>query len=246
MNWSRGKNIIILVLAATNIILLYMCNVVEFKMEDNSKSFNEYLRSQSVYLKADISSQSVPRASLFVSCEYTDEEELKERIKMFDKKNIYNKIKAEKTADELISFLGYKTISCKKDKTVKIDGKGNFNIIYKSIYSGIRLEESYMIVKIRSGTIESVERKWLEPIREGETKIKTISNLTAVVRFIEKQRNNKMEGKLYIDDIKQVYWLNESNRAKSEARFTEDTMVPAWEISYNGGKKEYIEAYVRR
>ena len=70
--------------------------------------------------------------------------------------------------------------------------------------------------------------------------------MTAVVRFIEKQRNNKMEGKLYIDDIKQVYWLDESNRAKSEARFTEDTMVPAWEISYNGGKKEYIEAYVRR
>lgn len=245
MNWSKGKNIIIAVLLITNIILLYLyiSNTVDFRKSEKKERFDKYLKSKQVFLKTEVPGENGEKPMLLVAYSEMKNENFF-RAGRNHKSKINSISMAEKEADDIMIRMDYYTDYCVQEKTEKLKGKNNYDVKYKSVYKSIPIEESYAKIEIRNGEIKSLKRRWLEPIREGETKSKTINGVTAVLRFVEKQKSKKTDEKIYIEKIEEVYWLDEKIREIYEDIPLEDTAVPAWKITYNGGKVEYIEAYM--
>ncbi len=244
MNWSKTKNIIIAVLLVTDILLCYMyiTNVLDGRDEERMDRFNKYLKSQDVHLKSELPESSGQKPVLFVLCLNGEVD--------FEKNNQYgklNEIKNEKDlkkeTDRMIKKMGFREDVCRQVKVAHIGGK-DYDVFYKSYYLDTPLEKSEMILEIRDGYINRAKVMMLEPIKEGGKSNKIINASTATIGFIEERRNKGIKEKIVIEDIKEVYWLNDEGRQVDEVRPDQDTLVPAWEITYNGGQKKYIEAYV--
>jgi hypothetical protein len=111
-------------------------------------------------------------------------------------------------------------------------------VIYKNYINEIAIEDSIIICTIRDGKIAEFERYWLNPVEVNDIEKEIISADTALIKFMSENTTGE---KIYVHDIDLVYWLD-SSAFNTEAPVT-DTAFPAWKITYNRGKTQYILAW---
>ena len=103
-----------------------------------------------------------------------------------------------------------------------------------------------MNVVFRDGKISRLERKWMEPVEEGKSKIRVTEPATALLRFIEMINEDREKGKeaaeetVTVSDMYLTYYVNGDEIRRN---ILYDTAFPAWCIRYGDGQIRYISAY---
>jgi hypothetical protein len=122
------------------------------------------------------------------------------------------------------------------DKIVRTGGE--IRVIYKNYINDIAIEDSHINVTIKNGKIVDFERYWLEPVDSNDAEKEIIPAAAALIKFMSETAK---EERIYVKDISLVYWLDSST---FDAEFpVTDTAFPAWKITYNRGKIQYILAW---
>jgi len=111
-------------------------------------------------------------------------------------------------------------------------------VIYKNYIDEIAIEDSEIICTVRDGRITDVKRYWLNPVEVNDIEKEVISADTALIKFMSENTEGE---KIYVQDIALVYWLD-SGGFDAESPVT-DTAFPAWKITYNRDKIQYILAW---
>jgi hypothetical protein len=141
-----------------------------------------------------------------------------------------------KAADALIKAAGqdYGTAAFES-----INRSGEYtDVLYKNIVNNTTVEKSYIICSFEKDALSGVESEWLSAVRVNNKTQKTISAAEALLLFMSQ---NKILADIHIDSIEMVYWLDES--VPLPMPVFEDTALPVWKISFNGGDYNYIDAF---
>lgn len=238
MDWSKAKNILIIALIATNIFLLftYLDKINSEKQETDEDVLIAVLADKNIHLDTKIPTEYDRLPTITV--EYNDDQQQQVAANLF--RSIYN---VPIQADEA----QYKNSAT---RFLKDCGLMNTNIFlegvftqgsettvrFKTRYKGILIEDSTIECKYEAGKLKDVTRHWLTPIGQGKRKLDIMSPEQALLIFMsEKQTTDKIT----IEKMELVYWINQTS-FNGEALIS-DTALPAWQITYNGGKKQYIE-----
>lgn len=242
MDWSKAKNILIIALIATNIFLLftYLDKNYSEKQDTDEDVLLAVLADKNIHLDTKIPTQYDKLPAITV--EYNDDQEEQVTANLF--RTIYNvpiQAKDSRYKDSATRFLK----DCGLMNTnIFLEGifeQGSETIVrFKTRYKGILIEDSAIECKYEAGQLKDVTRHWLTPIGQGKKKLDIMSPEQALLIFMsEKQTNDKIT----IEKMVLVYWINQTSF--NGETLISDTALPAWQITYNGGKKKYIEMVPR-
>lgn len=239
MDWSKAKNILIVALIATNIFLLvtYLTkNETEHKVVDKEVLF-AVLEAKNIFVDTEIPDKYKNMPAITI--EYNNDKQ--DLIEKNLKRDIYNisansKMEAyHKTANQFLRDCQLFNDNLVFDKVVT---KGQSTVVrYKNCYKNIAIGDSFMAVTFLDGKIKDATRQLLTPIPKSK-KIKVTSPEEALLMFMSEKDS---EDAIHVEKMELVFWINDSG-FNGEA-LVSDTAFPAWEITYNGGKTKYIEAY---
>jgi hypothetical protein len=109
---------------------------------------------------------------------------------------------------------------------------------YKNRYKGIEIGDSFVACEFVKGKLENVTRHGLNPVGQSKKNLNVISPAEALLIFMSEKET---EERIFVEHIELVFWVN--NSSFDGETLISDTAFPTWEITYNGGKKQYIEAY---
>lgn len=242
MDWTKAKNILIITLLITNLLLLSFYLV---EREKTSRSEEEVLQetltlleSKNIYVETALPEKHGKMAVLHVEYDHLDPAALKRALAEQTALPV-----SERTEENILSLckgflegLGVWTETVTQDAVVQ---DGNATVVsYKNVYDGIDVEDSYIICVVRNGVVDTLERFWLDPMGLGKTRKETLSASAALIDFMS---GRQLEGEIYIEEMELVYWLDPS--AISTDAPVSDTAFPAWRITYNGGEVSYVTAY---
>ena len=96
-----------------------------------------------------------------------------------------------------------------------------------------------MRVYFENGRITDFERKWMEVVSEGDSRIEVTSQLSALLEFMTETDKSKQ---ITVDDMYLVYWIDNYD---VDGCILYDTALPAWCIRYNDNDLKYISATVQ-
>lgn len=242
MDWSKSKNILILALIATNIFLLftYLDKNYSGKQDTDEDVLIAVLADKNIYLDTKIPTEYDKLPAITV--EYNDDQEEQVAANLF--RTIYNvpiQAKNSQYKDSATRFLKDCGLMNANIFLEGIFEQGSETIVrFKTRYKGILIEDSTIECKYEAGQLKDVTRHWLTPIGQGKKKLEIMSPEQALLIFMsEKQTNDEIT----IEKMELVYWINESSF--NGETLISDTALPAWQITYNGGKKKYIEIVPR-
>lgn len=243
MDWTKAKNILIVALVITNFVLIFA--YVQGNMEkepDNREGVLSYLEKKDIYLETEIATGDKKMAVVEVKNGATNTRQVAKAIK--ESKGLeegdINKETIKKMTDEFLIKGKFMNETVQLKEIVPFED--GIKVEYKTQIDDVLVEESYMRFIIKSGKIESFERHWLEVIELGKTKQTVISVEDALLDFAKgNPMETRDEKEIYIKDMQLVYWLD--NNAFQGETLTADTALPAWKITYNQGKVQYVPAY---
>jgi regulatory protein YycI of two-component signal transduction system YycFG len=242
MDWTKAKSILIVALIVTNLVLISTYLFQSNSLKDDEKEMQDVtiklLEEKNIFVQTDIPNDHRRMAKLTVQYDKLNEDTIKNQIAKQEP------LPDEKPTDEaLISMTDDFLASCglmTENVTFdKIDRSGeNILVNYKNYIDGIEIEDSYITVTINQGKITALSRYWLNPVEVSNNEKEVIPAATALIKFMSE---NTTDEKINIEGISLVYWLDSSS-FDAEAPVT-DTAFPAWKITYNQGKIQYIPAW---
>lgn len=251
MDWTKAKTILIIALLLTDCILggLYFYQYVKMDTAPQSEIQDtlEFLENHNVYVDTEIPGKSRRMPVLFVKYEENDEKEIK---KVLSHQNDIEGFEMSEQnikdlCDDILRQCGF-TEESLVYSSCRIDGT-SAKVIYKNVYDNIPVEASGIRCTVEDGTVTAVDRLWLTPTGYGKTKQKVMQITDALIQFTVdwvKKKNEDTTGavpdEIHIEKIDLVYWLD-SSVGPSDG--VEDTALPAWRLTYNGGEETFIDAF---
>lgn len=246
MDWSRAKTILIIALLITDLLLILSYGRYDFRAGGfkDVAALSEFLAQKNIYVDYDlIPMKHSNMPVLYLHREEPGDAEIRIKETLQAPGFVVADVDAsEDYKDAAASFLkaaglDYDTVTFEKIEF----NKRRVNVIYKNVFRNYTVEKSYIICTFTDGVLTECEHYWLKAARFHNKKQETISAAAALMLFMPRARD---EGQLdiFIDSIEMVYWLDES--VSVGAPVLEDTALPVWKISYNGGSAAYIDAYV--
>ena len=243
MDWSKAKNIIIVVLILTNIFLVMMYGGEYINKNEENDSVYKYtmnvLSEHDISVDCEIPEESERMHSLVVSYSSYDQEKVQE--KMLESKVLKENERTEHDygiyADSFVASCGYMTEFTKR-KDVNVSGNTAV-VVYKNYYEEIPLEVCSMTVTFTDGKISGFDRKWMEVEEEGSARLEIMSPLSALLYMMSEHQPE--EGTV-IENMYMTYWI-ETYDISGNVLY--DTALPTWCIEYNGGQTKYISATVQ-
>lgn len=257
MDWTRAKTILIIGLLLTNCMLgglyyqQYMKNNAVYKSEVQDTL--EFLKNHHIYLDTEIPEKTRKMSVLTVRYDDTDWDMVQDVLaeQETDETGENGSMTEEtlrKLCDTILDRCGFVEDTLAYD-SCQIDGS-QAEVRYKNIYDGIALEKSGIVCKITDGRIEEIQRHWIRPVEYGKTRQRVIPAADALIQFatewVKKKSENtdgNLPSEIHIGKIELVYWLNP---AVESSGGVEDTALPAWRITYNGGEETFIDAFIQR
>lgn len=240
MDWSKAKNILIVALIATNIFLLFTYltkNETDHKIVDKDVLFT-VLEGKNIFVDTQIPDkyENMPA----INIEYNNEnQDLIEKNLKSDRYNISADSKKEayhKAASQFMEDCQLLNENLIFDKVVT-SGKSTV-VKYKSCYKKIAIEDSFVGVTFLNGKIQDVTRQLLTPKPQSKKKLEVTSPEEALLMFMSEKDPEEV---IHVEKIELVFWVNDSGF--NGESLVSDTAFPAWQITYNGGKTKYIDAY---
>ena len=267
MDWSKAKNILIVAFIITNIFLIVNIEKNIFSNESVPTLKDKYiedvlkiLEGKNIHVEGEIPKTLLTLPVLDVEYETYDDEKMtklfREKYKAFDgsievsndKLLIYKgegtenddviiePEKVQDVAEGFIRSLGFMKGDVQYWHT-QVIGQ-SYEIIYKQIYKGTFLEDSYMKVILGlDGSVQEFHRVWLKPGKYGEHKSEIMPSTKALLKAIEKI--DSTGGTRIIKDIRLGYRFDAPNwkTVKSGRAF------PVWRIVLDDQTTIFIEAY---
>jgi len=242
MNWSKAKTILIIAFVITDIFLLFVYFKPGIAAEEfgDNRALSAFLAQRGIY----VDEKAIPRGQNDLPVLYVHNEDRNcmainallsrgkdARRAEGDKDEDY-----KKTADALIKEAG-DAFNTAMFNGVERDGE-YVKVFYKNVVNNIAIETSYVICIFKGGIIVDYECDWIEIVRSHENPQKTISAAQALLLFMAQTDGSES---IFIDSIEMVYWLDAT--VQIDMPVSEDTALPVWKITYNGGDFEHIDAF---
>lgn len=249
MDWTKAKSILIVALLITNCILgglyYYQYGGRDVAPETEIEATVSLLAGNGIHVDTVIPDKVKRMPVLFVKYDRTDEEKVEEvlRDQRENKDFLPTERNVLKLAGEVLAHSGFTEDTLVFD-SIRDEGENGIFVLYKNVYDGIPIEKSGIVCTVKDGRVSDIQRVWLVPLAYGETKQKVIQANVALIQFMSdwvKEYEGQEPEAVHIQDIRLVYWLDSS--VSPSDGVAEDTAMPAWKITYNGGLVSYISAY---
>ncbi|MFV0517087.1 MAG: two-component system regulatory protein YycI [Aminipila sp.] len=240
MDWSKTKNILIIALIATNIFLMftYFTKNQEVKQNGTQDIILSVLENKNIFVDNKIPQkyEKMPAINIEYSKVKRDLVEKNIRTSNYDVSEKPIDEEYKKVAD---SFLRDSKISTDnlKFKTVMLEDNVAM-VRYQSNYKGVAIADRYLDVHFIDGKITDVTKEVIIPTPQSKRKLNIISPEEALLVFMSEKSGAET---VHVENIEPVFWVNDTS-FDGEALLS-DTAFPAWQITYNGGKITYIDAY---
>ena len=244
MDWNKSKNIILVILLITNIFLIAVYGGGSFvqKKSENNNAYQytmNVLEENNIVYKGQIYNKLPKMTTLTVSYGKYDRNLVQKNIK-----NTRSLPQADRnepgyknSADDLIERCGFMSENVVYEG---ISNDGTSTVAsYSNVYKNIPIEECYMRVYFENGRITDFERKWMEVVSEGDSRIEVTLQLSALLEFMTETDKSKQ---ITVDDMYLVYWIDNYD---VDGGILYDTALPAWCIRYNDNDLKYISATVQ-
>ncbi|MDD2190852.1 MAG: two-component system regulatory protein YycI [Eubacteriales bacterium] len=242
MDWTKAKSILIVALIVTNLVLIATYFYQEYQSKSNEEELRaatiKLLESKNIFVETEIPEEHSRMPKLTVQYDKMNQDIIEEQLanqKALTPEDMTDDNIMELTA-AFIENCGLMTENVTFDR-IEHTGE-DIRITYKNYLNGYAIEESYIIFTVTDGKISEMKRFWLNPIEVSEIKKEVISAIAALIGFMSE--NTEYE-RIHVQDISLVYWLD-SGSFDAESPVT-DTAFPAWKITYNRGKIQYISAW---
>lgn len=242
MDWTKAKNILIVALIATNLVLLFTYAFQEESLSETEDTVLAdtiaLLETKNIFVKVPIPKKHNRMPVLTVEYGAMDQTLYEQELDVQEhlpadrrsEKDLRNK------AEKFLRNCGLLTENVVYESLETAEGETT--VIYSNQVNGIRIEDSYIKCVIKDGKVTAVDRDWLDPVAFGKMKKEIIPAATALIKFMAEHEE---EEKIYVEDISLVYWLDTSS---IEAKFAvSDTAFPSWKFTYNRGKIQHVMAY---
>lgn len=247
MDWNKSKNIILLILLITNIFLIAVYGIRN-QSEGSDDYGNAYqytmsvLEENNIYYEGEIYSKLPKVSSLTVSYSNYDSEQTAGVMKKMKELPASSRSDAayKAAADNFIESCGFMTENVEYSG-IETNGS-SVTVSYENRYKDIPVEECYMRVYFEDGRITDFDRKWLDIVSEGDSRLEVTSQLSAMLTFMTEADTSE---RITITDMQMVYWIDSYD---VEGDVLYDTALPAWRIKYISGNDtnvKYISATVQ-
>lgn len=243
MDWTKAKSILIVALIVTNLVLIATYFFQTNDLRNDEKEMEDVtiklLEQHNIFVDADTIPKVHKRmAKLTVQYDKMNENVISDLLAgqealPEEEQTEENYIAMTK---EFLDSCGLLTDNVTYDQ---IDRAGHELLLtYKNCIDGIPIETSYIIFTVSDGRIVDFKRFWLNPIEVSDNEKEVIPASAALIKFMSE---NKEGIRINVEEVSMVYWLDTSS-FDAESPVT-DTAFPAWKITYNHGKVQYILAW---
>jgi hypothetical protein len=240
MDWTKAKNILIVALLVTNLLLLgaYIFRGVRSAGDDDT--LRRILTESKVFLETELPKQPSSMAVLYVQPE-TDDADLVRRA-------LAGQTPVSGGADDdalldaanaVIERCGFMTQNVRPAPPFETDG-GKIIIRYRDMFEDIPIEESYIICTIEDGRVTDIDRKWYTPLELHDKKGKIISPIEALMQLLPEKPEDET---IIVRDMELVYRVDPDR--PGEESLVADTALPAWKLTDSTGGVVYIAAYAQ-
>lgn len=242
MDWTKAKSILIVALVVTNLVLIATYFFQDSRFKEDEKEMREVtiklLEEKGIIVETEIPEGRHRMPKLTVQYDKMNENIIEEQLA--NQKTIpVTKLTDEVLISMTMEFIEACDLMTDNVTFEKITRTGReIRVTYKNYINEIAIEDSHINITIKDGKIVDVERYWLNPIEINDTEKEVIPAAAALIKFMS---DNAEEERIYVKDISLVYWLDSS--AFDVAFPVTDTAFPAWKITYNRGKIQYILAW---
>jgi regulatory protein YycI of two-component signal transduction system YycFG len=246
MDWTKAKNIIIVALVVTNLVLIGSLFIEYVNTQKIEKLVLAdtilMLQSRKISIETELPGKIGSMPTLYIEYDNADEAIIEENLK--NQEGILGIEIDEKGVENYVNnFLVSCNIMTENVVIYKIaNEKGIYNVEYKNIVNKIPLEDSYIKCIFKDGKIQEFKRIWLKPLELGKTKRQVMSISSALVRFMNKiGESADKDNEIKVEKIEFVYWLDTTALDLNSP--VSDTAFPAWKFTFNKGKVIHILAY---
>jgi hypothetical protein len=240
MDWTKAKNILIIALLVTNLVLLgaYVLRETQ-RSDDDEETLRRILTEYKVFLETETPRRPAPMAVLYVRPE-TEDEALIEKalaeqepipVAARDRDSLLN------AANAVLERCGLLTENAKPETPFQTEGEKTI-IRYRDVFEGIPIEESYILCTMENGRVTKIGRKWYTPLELHDAKGEIIGPTEALMQLLPEKDKEKA---LIVRDMELVYHVN-PDRPGAESLIG-DTALPAWKVTDDEGGVSYIAAY---
>lgn len=242
MDWTKAKSILIVALLVTNLVLIATYFFQTNSLANNEKEMQavtiKLLQQKNIFLKTEIPQGHPRMAKLTVQYDKMDESLVKEQLAK-EKAHPASEQTDEKIVSYTRDFIKKCELMTENVTFDRIEREGADTLVtYKNYINGIAIEDSYITCTLKDGKIVDLKRYWLNPVEVNDTEKEVISADAALIKFMIE---NTAGERIVVDEISLVYWID-SSAFDTESPVT-DTALPAWKITYNSGKCQYIMAW---
>ncbi len=273
MDWTKAKNILIIALVITNLVLIYFIVDAYSDKEDQGKILQEtidYLEDHGVVIDIDVPEKSRRMSTLTVKYRTSDQEEVSKALEGLEgiEDSEPSREQVVELADAALRAVDMMSENVQLDEAIQNDD-GSWTVTYKDMVDGILVDNSSIECVIANGKAVSLHWDWLEPVKFSRSKRKILPAAEALMNFrfeLYRQRQAQLKEKVdagtternggtsssggisrkpivEITGMEIVYWLNPEG-VGTDVQLSEDTAYPTWKISYRKGSREIKTMYV--
>ncbi|MDR2088769.1 MAG: hypothetical protein LBP73_05385 [Clostridiales Family XIII bacterium] len=241
MDWTKAKNILIVALLVTNLLLLgaYVLREMQRSAAEDEDTRRRILTEYKVFLETEIPKQPAPMAVLFVRPETEDrariEQALAEQAPIPDD----DRESLRSAANAVLERCGLMTENTELAAPFETDG-GATTLRYRDVFDGIPIEESYILCTIKDGRIAEIRRKWYTPLELHDTKGEILGPIEALLQLLPEKDK---EEAVVVRDMELVYRVDPAGPVAESP--VGDTALPAWKITDDKGIITYVAAYAQ-
>ncbi len=242
MDWTKAKTILIVALIVTNLVLIATYLSQNNRFAGDEKEMQDVtvklLEEKNIFVEADIPEETHRMAKLTVQYDKMDEAVIREQLAAQEPLPLSEE-SDKRLMDRAEDFINKCGLMNDNVKFEGIERKGKeIRIIFKNYMNDIAIEDSHIICTVKDGKLVDFDRYWLNPVEVSDIEKEVIPAAAALIKFMTEKTD---DDNIYIKDISLVYWLD-SNSFNAESPVT-DTAFPAWKITYNRDKIQYILAW---
>jgi hypothetical protein len=241
MDWTKAKNILIVALLVTNLVLLcaYVLRENRRADADDDATLRRILTEYNVFLETEMPKQPAPMPVLYVQPETEDSARVAKALA--EQKPILNADRETvlDAANTVLESCGILTENTKPPAQFETDGEKTV-IRYRNVFEDIPIEESYIICTIEGGRVAELSRKWYTPLELHDKKGEIIGPTEALMQLLPEKPE---EETIIVRNMELVYRVD-PGRPGGESPVG-DTALPAWKITDSTGSVVYIAAYAQ-
>lgn len=245
MEWSKIKNILIIALILTDILLISLLLFSDVKNlpKENSDALADsiaVLEKNNIIISAQIPEVPAEMSALTLTYDkdngsffYTASEPIAE----------LTEDTALKTAENFISELELPKAENNHIKAVDTypadDGSGRFVVTFGSYYNDNKLENSYILCFVSPEGVTEMLKNHATADATGNSGQEILSASSALLKYMNKEKTADPNCSKNITDISLVYMVD----SPYDGNITSDTAFPAWKITDSDSNITYISAH---